>query len=72
MKDSTRNIDDMDATREGTPMQNEKLRRNQKRREQGKGPRAIRNVPGVNERNNEDEMENLYREEENRGTVEAA
>ena len=66
---------DTEATHERTPGENEKLRRNQEAREKGAGSKSRlpeRNAAGLNEKDGEDEMEDLYREEENRGSVEAA
>jgi len=68
------NASDADATHELTPTETEKLRRNQKEREKDLGPANClppANAPGLNEKNNKDEIEDLYREEENRGKVEA-
>ncbi len=75
MKKSRQDSIDADATHERTPGENEKLRRNQEEREKWLEPRNRRpeqNAAGLNEKDDEDEMEDLYREEENRGTVEAA
>ncbi|MDA9101172.1 hypothetical protein N9K06_00700 [Omnitrophica bacterium] len=74
MNKANQNSTDVDATRERTLEENDKLRRNQKMRAKGMGPKnclppAI--APGLNEKNDQDEMEDLYREEENRGRVEA-
>ncbi|MBN1689202.1 MAG: hypothetical protein JW893_08885 [Candidatus Omnitrophica bacterium] len=68
------NGNDADATHERTLSENEKLRRNQKEREKGMGPKNClpeQNASGLNEKNGEDEEEDLYLEEENRGKVEA-
>ena len=65
---------DLDATHERTPIENEKLRRDQELRERNSKPKSPfpeRNAAGLNEKDGEDEIEDLYREEENRGTVEA-
>lgn len=75
MRNLKQNSIDADATHERTPIENEKLRRNQEARKKGMGPNnrlPAQNAPGLNEKNDEDEEEDLYREEENRGTVEAA
>ena len=74
MKDITRNMSDADATRESTPAEIEKLRRNKKARQKSmpqQNPLPSRNAPGLNEKEDEDQMEDLYREEENRGKAEA-
>ena len=66
---------DADATHERTISENEKLRRNQKEREKGiKGKNCLpeQNAAGLNEKDGEDEAEDLYRSEENRGSEEAA
>ncbi|PIQ87400.1 MAG: hypothetical protein COV74_00940 [Candidatus Omnitrophica bacterium CG11_big_fil_rev_8_21_14_0_20_45_26] len=71
---SKQNAGDVDAQHVRTPSENEKLRRNRKERERGMGPKNFlpaQNAPGLNEKEGEDEMEDLYREEENRGRVEA-
>ena len=63
-----------DATHERTPIQNEKLIRDQAARGKNMGPKnclPAKNAAGLNEKDDEDEMEDLYREEENRGTVES-
>ena len=74
MRSPKRGISDADATHERTLNENEKLKRNKKEREKGMGPKNIlpeQNAPGLNEKDDEDEEEDLYREEENRGKVEA-
>lgn len=74
MKKLKRDSTDADASHERTPVENSKLRRNQKKREQGMGPKNClpeHNAAGLNEKDNEDEMEDLYRAEENRAAVEA-
>ena len=66
---------DVDATHERTRRQNERLRRNQAARGKGMGPKNClpdQNAAGLNEKEGADEAEDLYREEENRGSVEAA
>ena len=66
---------DADATHERTISENEKLRRNQKEREKGiKGENCLpeQNAAGLNEKDGEDEEEDLYRREENRGSEDAA
>ena len=66
---------DADATHERTISENEKLRRNQKEREKGiKGKNCLpeQNAAGLNEKDGEDEEEDLYRKEENRGEEESA
>ena len=75
MENPKQDLNDADATHERTPNENEKLRRNQEEREKYMGPQNClpdQNAAGLNEKEDEDEMEDLYREEENRGTVEAA
>ncbi len=75
MKNEKQDSIDADATHERTPGENEKLRRNQEEREKGLGPKSRlpeQNAAGLNEKNDEDQEEDLYREEENRGRVEAA
>ncbi len=74
MKNQKHNSIDVDATHERTASENEKLRRNQEDREKGMGAKNClpeQNAAGLNEKDHEDEEEDLYREEENRGTVEA-
>ena len=64
---------DVDATHERTPIENEKLKRNQNEREKGMGLKNClpeQNAAGLNEKDGEDETEDLYRKEENRGTEE--
>ncbi|OGW78673.1 MAG: hypothetical protein A2Z83_04540 [Omnitrophica bacterium GWA2_52_8] len=75
MKNPKQNAVETDAARERTASESEKLRRNQKVREKGAGLKSRlpgQHAAGLNEKEKEDEMEDLYREEENRGTVEAA
>ena len=75
MRNQKRKSLDVDATHERTSIENEKLRRNKFKREKGMGPKNClpkMNAAGLNEKDGEDEMEDLYREEENRGEVEAA
>lgn len=75
MKKTKQDSMDADATHERTPSENEKLRRNREEREKGLRPKNSfpeRNAAGLNERDDADQEEDLYREEENRGTVEAA
>lgn len=75
MKNIKRNSNDTDATRELIPNETEKLRRNQEAREKGlpvKNRWQAQNASGQNEKEDEDEIEDLYREEENRGRVEAS
>ena len=75
MKNQKRKSLDVDATHERTSIENEKLRRNQSKREKDMGPKNClpkQNAAGLNEIDGEDEMEDLYREEENRSETEAA
>lgn len=65
---------DVDARHERTEESNDKLRRNQLVREKAMPHKNVlpdKNAPGLTEKEDEDEMEDLYREEENRGKVEA-
>lgn len=65
---------DTDATHERTSSENEKLRRNREKRDKDMGPKNClpeQNASGLNEKDDADEEEDLYREEENRGKVEA-
>ena len=74
MKNLKQDSIDADATHERTPLENEKLKRNQEERKKGMGPKnclPAQNAAGLNEKDNKDEEEDLYREEENRGTVDA-
>lgn len=65
--------DDVDATHERTPVENEKLRRNKiarRKKTDSEDDSQARNGAGLNEKEGEDEMEDLYEEEEKRGTEE--
>jgi len=75
MENTKLESDDMDATHEGTPVETEKLRRNKVEREKGQGPENClpeQNAAGLNEKDGEDEKEDLFKEEENRGSKEGA
>lgn len=66
-------VDDVDATHERTPAENEKLRRNKMIRKKEAGLEdqvPERNAAGLNEKEGKDELEDLYEEEENRGAEE--
>lgn len=66
---------DADAMYERTVRENGKSRRGREAREKSMGPKNClpdQNAAGLNEKDGEDEMEDLYKEEENRGMVEAA
>lgn len=74
MKNSKDNLNDVDATHERTSSENEKLRRNQE--ERTKGMESDKDDPktyasGLNEKEDADEMEDLYQDEEDRGKKEA-
>lgn len=65
---------DADVAHELTAIENERLRQNREEQEKGTGPKKHlpeQNTGGRNEKDEEDEMDDLYREEENRRTVEA-
>jgi hypothetical protein len=75
MKNPKQDSTDADATHERTLGENEKLRRNKKEREKEikiKNCLPEQNAAGLNEKDGEDEEEDLYRKEENRGSEEAA
>lgn len=75
LKNQKQYLIDVDATHERTPRENKKLRRNQEEREKYFGPTNYlpqQNAASLNEKDDRDEMEDLYRDEENRGPLEAA
>jgi len=75
MKNQKGGLTSTDATHERTPIENEKLKRNKEAREKGMGSKnrfPEQNAAGLNEKDGKDEMEDLYKEEENRGTEEGA
>ncbi len=68
-------LTDVDATHELTAVENEKLKRNQEERVKDMGPKNCipeQNAAGLNEKDGEDEAEDLYRKEEERGTEEGS
>ena len=75
MKKQKQDLIDADAIHERTTSENAKLRRNQEEREKDLGPKNClpeQNAVGLNEKDDEDEEEDLYQEEENRGSLEAS
>ncbi len=73
MKNQKQDLIDQEAVRERTACENDRLTRDQKVQEKDTAPRNFppdQNAARLNEQEKEDEMEELYREEENRGTVE--
>jgi len=74
MKNTKKKLRDADAEHELIPNETGKLRRKQEVREKispTNNRLDAQNASGLNEKEDQDEMEDLHREEENRGRLEA-